>query len=301
MNKLTSIPVHNLLKILSLPKSTFYDWVKRDGVPNQHNGIIPKRHWSLPWERKAVISYAKRNPGEGYRRLSYQMIDNNIVALTPSSVYRILKKEGLLNKWNKTRTKPKGNGFDQPLAPHRDWHIDIKYVNFRGTFLYLICIIDGYSRFIVHHELRSNMTEFDVQLTIQRALEKYPEQKPRIISDNGTQFICRDFTEFIRFVGLNHIRTSVAHPQSNGKIERFNRSISEECLRVNSFINISDAENQISQYITYYNTERLHSAIYYLTPVEILQGKKDQRLAERDHKLAEALRVRHNTLRASVA
>ncbi len=78
------------------------------------------------------------------------------------------------------------------------------------------------------------MTEYDIQLTIQRAKEKYPEAKPRIISDNGTQFISKDFAEFLRYIGLKHIRTSIGYPQSNGKIERFHRSITEECLRINS-------------------------------------------------------------------
>jgi transposase InsO family protein len=106
----------------------------------------------------------------------------------------------------------KGTGFIQPEKPHEHWHTDIKYVNFHGSFLFLISVIAGYSGFIVHHELRLNMQEYDVELTIQRALEKYPGVTPRIISDNGSQFISRDFAEFLKFVGLDHIRTSVNYP-----------------------------------------------------------------------------------------
>ena len=194
------------------------------------------------------------------------MIDDNIAAVSPSTTYRVLKYAGLLNRCNKIKKSSKGFGFDQPTAPHQHWHTDIKYVNYHGTFLFFISVIDGYTRFIIHHELRMSMQEFDVQITLQRALEKYPGFKPRIISDNGTQFISKDFAEYLRQLGLQHIRTSIAYPQSNGKIERSHRTVQEECLNNKSLINLDDARKQISQFVDYYNSKRLHSSLYYLHP-----------------------------------
>ncbi len=110
-------------------------------------------------------------------------------------MYRVLKIAGLLNRWNETN-KLERNRIYSARGPHRHWHVDIKYVNFKGTFFFLISVIDGYSRYIVQHDLRMNMQEFDVQLTIQRAIEKYPGYSPRIISDNGSQFISKDFAQF---------------------------------------------------------------------------------------------------------
>ncbi len=93
----------------------------------------------------------------------------------------------------------------------------------------------------------------------ERALKKYPGYKPRIISDNGPQFISKDFAEYLKFVGLQHIRTSIAYPQGNGKIERYHRTIHEECLMKTSLVNLDDARKQIASYIDYYNTKRVHS------------------------------------------
>jgi len=291
----TEIPAQRMLAILGVPSSTFHTWKDRLGEPNRHSGLVPKKHWALQWERDAVINYAKNHLGEGYRRLTYMMIDEDICALSPSTVYRVLKKADLLNRWNQTKKTAKGTGFHQPTKPNEHWHIDIKYVNFKGTFLFLISVIDGFSRFIVHHELRKNMQEYDVQLTLQTALEKFPEAKPRLISDNGSQFISKDFTEYMRFAGLKHIKTSIAYPQANGKIERFHRTISEECLRTNAFIDLLDAKNQIAQYIAYYNTKRLNSAIYYLTPEDMLFGRMTERIQQRQTKLDLALINRLNT------
>ncbi|MGC8596132.1 MAG: transposase, partial [Candidatus Kryptoniota bacterium] len=137
---------------------------------------------------------------------------------------------------------------------------------------FLISVIDGYSRYIVHHELRTSMEEYDVEITIERALEKFPFERPGLISDNGSQYVSRDFAEFLRLTGLQHTRTSVGYPQSNGKIERFHESISQECLRKRSLIDIEDARKQVAEYIEYYNTRRLHSALYYLTPEDYLNG-----------------------------
>jgi len=136
------------------------------------------------------------------------------------------------------------------------------------------------------------MQEFDIEITIQRALEKYPGYKPRIISDNGPQFISKDFAEYLKFVGLQHIRTSIAYPQSNGKIERYHRTVHEECLMKTSLINLDDARKQIASYIDYYNTERLHSSLFYLTPEDFLLGRVEIKLNEREKKLKQARKNR---------
>jgi putative transposase len=288
----TSIPIEILLKFIGLTKVKFYRWLKRTGIPNRHNGQIPKSHWLLPEEVEKIKLYAKEHYSngdfflrDGYRRLTYQMLDENIVAASPSSVYRILRTEGLLNKWNTLKKSLKGTGFNQPDYPHKHWHTDIKYLNFNGTFLFLIPVIDGYSRYIVHHEVRHTMSEYDVQLTIQKAKDKFPGVKPRIISDNGPQFISKEFKSFIKQAEFQHITTSVKYPESNGKIERFNRTISEECLRVKSPITFDDYRIYVEDYINFYNTKRLHSSLNYLTPDDYLLGRKDERLKQRELKL----------------
>ena len=134
------------------------------------------------------------------------MLDQDVVAVAPSSVYRVLKANGLLQRWNRTPSK-KGTGFQQPTAPHQHWHIDIAYINICGTFYYLCSVLDGASRFIVHWEIRESMTESEVELVLQRALERFPGVTPRVISDNGPQFISKDFKKFIAQVGMSHVRT----------------------------------------------------------------------------------------------
>jgi len=151
------------------------------------------------------------------------MLDQDIVAVSPASTWRILSKAGLLDRWNKKPSK-KGTGFIQPLKPHEHWHVDISYLNICGTFYYLLSLLDGCSRYIVHWEIRTQMLESDVQIIIERAKEKFPEARPRIISDNGPQFIAKDFKEFIRLSGMTHVRTSPYYPQSNGKLERFHKN-----------------------------------------------------------------------------
>lgn len=198
----TSLPIKWFITEIGINQSKYYSWIERKGEDNNHNGKTPRGLWSLDWEKQAIIKYAKSHPGEGYRRLTYMMIDDIIVAISPSTTYRVLKSAGLSNRWNRVKRSAKGQGFNQPTLPHQHWHTDIKYVNYHGTFLFLISVIDGYSRYIVHHELRRSMQQFDVQLTLQRALEKYPGYKPRIISDNGPQFISKDFAEYLKLVGL---------------------------------------------------------------------------------------------------
>jgi putative transposase len=276
-----------MLAWLELGTSKFHTWKGRYGKVNEHNGKIPRDHWLEDWEQAAILDFHDRHPLEGYRRLTFMMLDDDVVAVSPASVYRVLKSAGRLDrKW--AAPSKKGTGFVQPLHPHEHWHIDVSYINVDGTFYYLTSVLDGCSRFIVHWELRASMTEQDVEVILQKALEKYPGEKPRIISDNGPQFIARDFQEFIRLVGITHVRTSPYYPQSNGKLERWHGSLKRECIRPACPATVEEARRRVADFVAYYNTVRLHSAIGYITPADKLVGLEQVIHAERDRKLEEA-------------
>lgn len=295
----SSLSRRRLMRWLGIQASRYYDWVNRMGEPNQHNGKTPKRHWLLPQEREAIVSYYQAQHEQGYRRLTYMMLDEGVAAVSPSTTYRVLKHEGLLDRWA-TPSKGKGKGFRQPLKPHDHWHVDISYVNILGTIYFLICVLDGASRYILHHELRTNMTEYDVEITIQRAKEKFPNANSRVISDNGGQFISKEFREFIRLSGFTHVRTSPHYPQSNGKLERFHGTIKREEIRRTGYVSLQDARKHIEQYVDHYNRVRLHSALYYLTPEDVLRGRVKERIKEREEKLERA-RLHRQEMRNRVA
>jgi len=284
-----------LIHWIGISRSKFYDWQKRYGKINEHNHWIPRDFWLQAWEKQAIVNYFLKHPGQGYRRLTYMMLDADIVAVSPSSTYRVLSQAGLLRRWNDSRTSSKGAGFRQPQKPHEHWHVDISYINVAGTFYYLCTVLDGYSRFIVHWEIRESMTEADVEIVLQRAREAFPDVHPQIISDNGPAFIARDFKEFIRLCGMTHVRTSPYYPQSNGKVERWHQSLKRECIRPKTPLTLEEARRVVGGYVHRYNTERLHSAIGYITPWDKLQGCAEQIFAERDRKLAEARDTRRRS------
>jgi putative transposase len=248
---------------------------------------VPRDHWLTDDEKERICTFARAHPLEGYRRLTFMMLDADVVACSPASVYRVLKAAGLLAGASPLPSK-KGTGFVQPLQPHEHWHIDISYLNIAGTFYFLCSILDGCSRFIVHFEIREKMEETDVETILQRAREAQPSARPRIISDNGPQFIAKDFKEFIRIAGMTHVKTSPYYPQSNGKIERWHKTLKGESIRSSVPLSLEDARRIVSDYTTHYNTVRLHSAIGYVTPKDKLEGKDPEIHQERDRKLAAA-------------
>ena len=280
---------------IGIGSSKFHDWKLRFGKVNEHNAWVPRDHWLTADEKQRIVAFARANPLEGYRRLTFMMLDADQVACSPTSVYRVLKGAGLLAGASPNVTK-KGTGFVQPLKPHEHWHVDVSYLNIAGTFYFLCSILDGCSRFIVHWEIREKMEESDVQTIIQRAREAFPIEKPRIISDNGPQFIAKDFKEFIRITGMTHVKTSPYYPQSNGKIERWHKTLKGESIRVMVPLSLDDARRIVADYVLHYNTVRLHSAVGYVTPKDKLHGRDKEILAARDRKLAEA-RERRKLLR----
>jgi transposase InsO family protein len=293
----TETAAAQVVQWIGIAASKYHDWKSRYGKVNEHNALVPRDHWLTDDEEEAIVKFHDEHPLEGYRRLTFMMLDRDVVATSPTSVYRVLKEAGRLRRWNQKSSK-KGTGFVQPIQPHEHWHVDVSYLNLCGTFYYLCSVLDGCSRYVTHWEIRESMKESEVEIILQKARETFPEAAPRIISDNGPQFLARDFKEFIRVCGMTHVRTSPYYPQSNGKIERWHRSLKEDCLRPGTPLSLDDARRLVSCYVTHYNEVRLHGAIGYVTPQDRLEGREALIFAERDRKLAEA-RDRRRARRAA--
>jgi transposase InsO family protein len=288
----TEFPVVKMLKIIGLAEWKFYQWKNRFGQPNQHNGRQPRDYWLREEEKAAIIGSAVEHPQMGYRRMCYEMMDADVAAVSPTTVFRVLRDHDLMNRFQRPSPTRKGTGFEQPLRAHEHWHIDISYINICGTFYYLCTILDGYSRKVLAWGIGETMTEREVEIILEQAKEKYPEARPRIISDNGPQFIARDFKEFIRLSGMTQVRTSPYYPQSNGKIERWHQTMKNESIRQKVPLSLEDARRIIGEFIEEYNERRLHSAIGWVTPSAKMAGKEEEIWRERDEKLEKARRER---------
>lgn len=287
----TELPIEFFLKYIDISKSKFYSWNERYGKDNSHNGSIPRDFWLEDSEREAIIKFHSQHPLNGYRRLAFMMLDANLVCASPSTVYRVLKDAGVIDKFSGKSSK-KGTGFEQPLMPHEHWHIDVTYINIQGTFYYLAAILDGCSRYIVHWEIRESMKENEIELIVERAREKFPGVNPRVISDNGPQFISKDFKTYVRLCGMTHVRTSPYYPQSNGKLERWNKTLKIECIRPMAPGTCDIAKKVVQQFVDEYNNARLHSGIGYIAPKDKLEGRDADIFRLRDERLENARAAR---------
>lgn len=294
LSEKTGIPTLRLLPAAGISRRTWADWQRRKESPTLHNGAMPKAHWLLPAEIEAIVAYAQNRTDKrllGYRRLTWMMVDESVVFASPSSIYRVLKAHQLLNMWAKTSDTRK-TGFDQPRKIHEQWHTDISYIRIQSVFYYFVSVMDGFSRMILVWDLFVSMEQLTVGIVLTRAKETYPEATPRLITDNGAQFTARDFKELLGLLEMDHTFTSPGHPQSNGKLERFHRSFKDEHVRVTAYTDLEQAKRSMARWIDYYNNTRLHSALKYLTPKEVFEGKTEKRLDERRKKLHDAREMR---------
>jgi transposase InsO family protein len=233
--------------------------------------------------------------------LRYEMIDKNIAFVSCSSVYNVIKRHNLGKKWAEAEEMKK-RGFDQPEGVHEQWHIDFSYIRIGGAFYYFLGILDGYSRKMLNWRLCQNMEGINAEILVTETKELYPEAKNvRLISDNGSQFLSRDFQELLGLLEVRQTFTSANHPQSNGKLERFNRTLKTEHVRRSAYLDYQDASIRMAQWIAYYNNIRLHSAIWYLTPNDVFYNRAAERLAERKEKLHTAFIIRQEYWRAKNA
>ena len=184
------------------------------------------------------------------------MVDKEVAYVSESSVYRILRESDLLYRWK--RPQSSGTAPPEPTGPNQRWNTDLMYLRVEDSWYFLVTVLDGYSRYVVHWDLLGTMTAAAVRVVIEDAVRR-TGARPQLVTDNGSQFRARDFKELVREFALEHIRIRTYHPESNGKVERFHRS-TREALRAAALGNLGRARGIIDRWVAFYNGRRLHAS-----------------------------------------
>ncbi len=281
------IGIDGVLELYGLHRSTYYGWFDETGslrAPVTRKYTNDRR--ILDVEVEAVVAYRHQHKEEGYRKLTWMMIDENVAFLSESAVYQILSERGLLYGWARSDLGDTQKEYQhKPKHPHHHWHTDIAYLKIGGVFYFLVMMLDGYSRYLLDWELMSDMLGSSVEDFVARVKEKYPHAKPMLIHDNGSQFISHDFKKLMTTLEIQSVRTRRNHPQTNGKIERMNGTVKNEVIRPNAPTHYQEAYQLLNEYAYTYNHQRLHAGVDYLRPADLFFGRRVTVLAERGEKI----------------
>lgn len=241
-----------------------------------------------------MVDYAKAHPRDGYRRICWQMVDEDVAYLSPSAVYRILDRYDLLYRWK--RSSPSANRRPQEAShPDETWHTDLLYLWVAGRWYFLVSVLDSYSRYIVAWELTLSLAAAEVVNVVHGALEARVGVRPRVVRDNGSQFVAKEWRQLVAEFELVDIATKVRHPESNGRIERYHRSVREEGLAETQPGDLYEARQMIGEWVSYYNNQRLHASLQYLRPVDYYRGNPEALVHERRRKMLEASKHRNRS------
>jgi transposase InsO family protein len=271
------------LMALGIPKSSYYRW--RQGRSDSGN---QKRPWNriIPEEEDKVLAVARESPELSSRQLSAWITDNEGFAVSESTVYRILRREGLVKRQETQLTAAK-EYHTKTTRPHQMWATDASYFRVVGWgYYYLVTVMDDYSRFILAWKLQKDMSANSLIEVVQEAVDATGmtdvqiEDRTRLLSDNGAGYVSRAFRNYLRLVGIGHILAAPFHPQTNGKIERYHRSIKVE-LSLFPYEMPSQLERAITDFVDYYNYRRYHKALGNVTPADVLYGRREEILKRR--------------------
>jgi putative transposase len=291
-------PVRRSLRVLEIPPGSFYRWRRKAGgaaavEPRSAPGSL---YALLESERRAIVQYALAHPELRHRELAWKMLDENVVGVSSSSVYRVLREAQLVCPW-KPQRKAKGSGAaPAPTRPDQLWQTDIRYVKLDRRNYYLLSFLDVYSRYVVYHELLARMDGLSVSIAAAAALATLPaDVRPTIQSDHGSGFVAREFAGTLAESGVGHTLIRPHTPTDNAHIERYQRTVGEqidERLEASEDLDVTAAEAVIEQVIDHYNHQRLHSALNFLRPVDYYRGNPAALLAKRRRKLVTARELR---------
>lgn len=274
----SNINIRRTLKQIDVSRSTFYDWYRRyqeDGIEGLKNkNRSPKQFWNaIPEsEKEKIIDLALKYPEKSCREIAFTKTDNEDYFVSESSVYRILKAINLIPEpvYSVISAKDK---FQNPTNRINElWQTDFTYFKIvNWGWYYLSTILDDYSRYILAWKLCSSMTAEDVKETLNLATEKTGfknvklKHRPRLLSDNGPCYISSSLRDYLEENNIVHTRGKPFHPMTQGKIERYHRSM-KNIILLDNYYSPSELEYQIQIWVNYYNNERYHEAIGNIIP-----------------------------------
>jgi putative transposase len=290
----SALPVRHALAKLGIPRATFYRWYDRyrSGGPEALNDRSPRpdRAWNriADRERQRIIELALDEPALSPRELAVRFTDTESYFVSEASVYRLLKAHELIASPAFIVIKAADAFKNKTTAPNQLWQTDFTYLKVIGWgWFYLSTVLDDFSRYIVAWKLCTTMKAEDVTATLDRALrasglqEAAPEQRPRLLSDNGSSYVAGDLAKWLGDRSIKHIRGAPYHPMTQGKIERWHQTLKNRILLENYFLP-GDLEAQIDAFVTDYNHRRYHESIDNLTPADVYFGRRSTILAERE-------------------
>jgi len=284
------------LSELGIPKSSYYRW--RQGQSDMGNR---KRPWNqiTPREEDKVLAIAREAPELSSRQLAAWITDNAGFAVSESTVYRILRREGLVRRQETQFTAAK-EYHTKTTQPHQLWATDASYFRVAGWgYYYLVTVMDDYSRFILAWKLQKDMSADSLIEVIQKAVDatgmtEVPiEDRTKLLSDNGAGYVCRAFRAYLHLVGIQHILAAPFHPQTNGKLERYHQTIKREVNQI-LYEFPGQLEKAITDFVEYYNFRRYHKALGDVTPVDVLYGRREEILQRRKEVQIQTINRRRN-------
>jgi putative transposase len=286
----SELGVNATLKELGVHKSTFYKWYNAY-LEQGYDGLDVKpckrqQYWNqIPEEEKQkVVELALEYPERSPREIACLFTDTYHRFVSESSAYRLLKSKGLITTPAFMLMQASDQFKDQTVKVNEMWQTDFTYFKIPGWgWYYLSTVLDDYSRFIVHWQLCKSMKVEDVQDTITQAMLKSnlkPEQKPKLLSDNGSCYIAKDFKEYLQSHEIKHVRGRPNHPQTQGKIERYHRSM-KNVVKLDVYYSPMELEQALREFVNYYNYHRYHESLNNVTPADKYYGKAERTLERR--------------------
>jgi transposase InsO family protein len=273
---------------LGVPKSTYYRWRARRSQGQLEDRRHPGPAWNRlsPQEESAVLEVAMEYTDLSSRQLAAWISDNKDFAVSESTVYRLLRRQGLV-KSSEMKLAAGNEYHTKTKRPHQMWATDASYFRVAGWgFYYLVTVMDDFSRFILAWKLQRDMTSDSFIDVVQDAVDltgmtEIPmEDRTRLLSDNGPGYVSRAFRDYLHLVGIRHILASPYHPQTNGKLERYHQSIKRDVNQI-PYDAPANLNVSIADFVSYYNNQRYHKALGNVTPSDVLNGRREQILAKR--------------------
>lgn len=278
----SGLPRRRALAQLGLSKSTYYRWLKRQTESrlkdNKGGSPIP---WNKlkPEEESKILTRARASPELSCRQLALKLVDSEGWYVSESTVFRILKREGLIKPAEVVGFKAGKEYHRKTGRPNELWATDCSHLKvFDWGWYYLVTVMDDYSRFILAWELKTDMAANSLIDVVQKAVDytgmtDVPvEDRTALLSDNGAGYLSRQFGEYLRLVEIRHVVASPYHPQTNGKIERYHRSLKGD-LSLLPYEMPSQLEEAIRAFVEYYNYWRYHEGLGDVAPYDVYTGK----------------------------